>query len=43
MTERLGITEEGLAEALKIKGHYRDHLPICLPGKKPASSFQKTC
>ena len=34
MTARLGITEEGLAEALKIKGHYRDHLPICLPGEE---------
>ena len=34
MSEPLGITEEGLAVALDIKEHYRDRLPICLPGEE---------
>ena len=34
MSERLGITEEGLAAALDIKEHYRDRLPICVPGEE---------
>ena len=34
MSEPLGITEEGLAAALSIKEHYRDRLPICLPGEE---------
>ena len=34
MSGGLGITEEGLAAALKIKEQYRDRLPICLPGEE---------
>lgn len=30
---RLGITREGLTVALRIKEHYRDDTPICVPGE----------
>ncbi len=32
MADVLGITEDGLKAALEIKGHYRRHEPLILPG-----------
>jgi hypothetical protein len=31
--DRLGISHEGLKVALRIKEHYRDNTPICVPGE----------
>ncbi|MBE0532733.1 MAG: hypothetical protein IH626_18065 [Rhodospirillales bacterium] len=33
VSEGLGISHEGLKVALRIKEHYRDNTPICVPGE----------
>lgn len=33
MVQPLGISEEGLHTALKVREDYRQHRPICIPGK----------